>query len=511
MVGKQLLGCGEASMTRELYACVHAAEFPAQSLVRLRPDLKSEAIAILEGQPPLESICSINKLAYYKDAVHRMTRVEAEAIAGLRLHPRSLDNEASARAVLLECLAHFSPRIEDASVGTITMAVLDIAGMEKLLGAPDLIAMRIRSALKTSGFHVSIAVSANFHAACLKASFTRGVTVISPGGETNALSLLPIKALDLPKDHAETFASWGIRSLGELAALKESDLVTRLGPVAQSWRELALGVRAHVFRPVVQAFPLAESCEFEMPVEQIESLLFVSARMIDCLVDRAKGRALALAALSAQMKLENGQEHQCSIRPALPSIDRKFLLKLLQLQIAAHPPPSAVMALTLSAEAGQTSKVQLGLFALPTPEPTKLDVTLARLKALVGANRVGSPVIDDTNRASSFQMKAFAPDERAAASSAPYPRVALRRMRPPLPVRVEVHDMRPVVFRDRTMCFAIDTAFGPWRTSGCWWTVAGWGAEEWDVLATSATGESMACLLACDRTRTAWRLEAIYD
>lgn len=498
-------------MTRELYACVRAAAFPAQALLRLRPDLQGEAVAILEGRPPLETICSINTGAYRKGAVHGMTRVEAEAIAGLRLHPRSLENEACARAVLLECLAHFSPRIEDASKGTVSIGVLDIAGMEKFFGAPEAIAQRIRTALKAAGFNASIAISTNFHTARLKAAFTRGISVIPQGNEADTLARLPVKALELPQDHAETFASWGIRSLGELAALRESDLVTRLGSDAQGWRELALGVRAHVFRPVEPAFQLAESCEFEMPVEQIESLLFVSARMIDCLVARATGRALALAVLSAQMKLENGQKHQCLIRPALPSTDRKFLLKLLQLEIAAHPPPSALMALTLSAEAGQTSKVQLGLFAPPTPEPSRLDVTLARLKALVGTDRVGSPVLDDTNRAGSFQIKAFAPNEKDVTSNAPYPRIALRRMRPPLPVRVEVQDMRPIFFRDRTTHYAIDTAFGPWRTSGCWWTVAGWGAEEWDVLATSETGELMACLLACDRTRTAWRLEAIYD
>jgi protein ImuB len=72
------------------------------------------------------------------------------------------------------------------------------------------------------------------------------------------------------------------------------------------------------------------------------------------------------------------------IRPALPTVDRKFLLKLLQLEIAAHPPPAAVLSLTLSAEAGQSSKVQLGLFAPQTPEPSRLDVTIARLKAIAG-------------------------------------------------------------------------------------------------------------------------------
>jgi protein ImuB len=505
------MGCDEACMTGGLYACVHATEFPTQTLLRMRPELHGEAVAVIEGRAPLETVCSINARALRKGAVHGMTRVEAEAIAGLRQFPRSLENEASARAVLLECAAQFSPRIEDASAGTISIAVLDIAGMERLFGTPTAIAQRIRANLKAAGFHAAIAVSANFHAARIKAAFTRGIAVIAPGGEAAALAALPVNALGLPQDHAETFASWGIRSLGELAALKESDLVTRLGPRAQVWRELALGVRAHVFRPIVPAFQLSESCEFEMPVEQIESLLFVSARMIDCLVGRATGRALALAVLTAQMKLEGGQEHLCSIRPALASVDRKFLLKLLQLEIAAHPPPAAVMALTLSAEAGLTSKVQLGLFAPPTPEPSKLDVTLARLKALVGSDRVGSPALDDTHHAGQFRMERFAPDENIASAIAAYPRVALRRMRPSLPVRVELRGMRPLAFRDRNTHYAIETAFGPWRTSGCWWAVAGWSAEEWDVLATSDSGELIACLLACDRTRSTWRLEAMYD
>ena len=107
------------------------------------------------------------------------------------------------------------------------------------------------------------------------------------------------------------------------------------------------------------------------------------------------------------MELEGGRAHRLSIRPALPSMDRKFLLKLLQLEIAANPPPAAVVSLTLSAEAGQSSKVQLGLFAPQTPEPSRLDVTLARLKAIVGDDRVGSPVLEDTHRAGSFRMEGF--------------------------------------------------------------------------------------------------------
>jgi protein ImuB len=98
-------------MSKDLYACVHVAEFPAQALVRLRPELRTQPIAVLEGHAPLEIVCSINNTAHRAGATHQMTRVEAEAVPGLRLFPRSMESESSARAVLLKSASSFSPRI----------------------------------------------------------------------------------------------------------------------------------------------------------------------------------------------------------------------------------------------------------------------------------------------------------------------------------------------------------------------------------------------------------------
>ncbi|MEI9967859.1 MAG: hypothetical protein WDM87_04230 [Terracidiphilus sp.] len=56
------------------------------------------------------------------------------------------------------------------------------------------------------------------------------------------------------------------------------------------------------------------------------------------------------------------------------------------------------VALTIAAEAGHAGTVQLGLFLPQLPEPSRLDVTLARLKALVGEDRVGSPVLEDARQ-----------------------------------------------------------------------------------------------------------------
>jgi protein ImuB len=471
-------------------------------------------VAVLEGRAPLETVCSLNRAALLKGAALGMTRLEAESIAELRLLTRSLETEAAARAVMFECAAHFSPRIEDASQGTACACVLDIAGTERLFGPAEELARRLRAALAAAGFRTSVAVSANFHAARLKAAVTHGVTVIPDQHEAEALAKLHITQLGLSDDHAETFAMWGIRTLGGLGALAETDLVTRLGAQAAEWRKLALGALPHTFQPIEEEFCLREFCDFDTPVDQIESLLFMGARMIDCLAARAGSHALSLASLDVEMKLAGELTAQRRIRPAIPTVDRKFLLKLLQLEMAAHPPQAEVLSLTLTAEAGQRGKVQLGLFAPQTPEPSRLDVTIARLKAITGEDRVGSPVLEDSHRTGSFRMEGFVV---AGQPNAPEvleehrPRLALRRMRPAMPIRVHLDALKPVAFRNREQSFKVAAAYGPWRTSGCWWSTDGWNAEEWDVLAEDGSGGSVACLLVRNCMRNEWCLEAFYD
>jgi protein ImuB len=498
-------------MSGELYACVHAAEFPAQALLRLRTDLQSQPVAVLDGPASQETICSLNRHAVQRGAVLGMTRLEAEDISGMLLLRRSAEVETAAHAVFLECAAMFSPRIEGVSEGTACGLALDIAGTERLFGPPEKLSARLRDEMATAGFRVSVAVSANFHAAQMKATAAHGITIIPDGEEVRSLEKLPIAALNLTEEHKETFALWGIRTLGELAALPEVELVKRLGAAARDWRALAQGVARHTFEPIEPEFALKEYYNFETPVEQIDSLLFIGARLIDCLVARAAGRALSLASLAAEMKLEGGRIHRLAIRPAVPSVDRKFLLKLLHLEMGAHPPQAAVVSLTLTAEAGLSSKVQLGLFAPQTPEPSRLDVTLARLKAIVGEDRVGSPVLEDTHRPGSFRMEGFVVGAKSSALEIERSRMALRRVRPPRPVRVVLHAMKPVAFSDEGSRFEIESAYGPWKTSGCWWSLGGWDTEEWDALAANNNGEKFGCLLVLDRLRNEWRLEAFYD
>ena len=498
-------------MTTGLYACIYAEDFPLQALLRMRPDLKSKPVAVLEGRPPQETICSFNLHAHKLGVAHGMTRIEAESIKGLTLLPRNYACEASARIVLLECAAQFSPRIEEVQGATSCAFVLDIAGSERLFGPPAELASRLRNSSVSAGIRLSTAISANFDTARLKAVSTRAISVISPGEESNALANLPVDTLNLDEDHHATFVLWGIRTLGELADLPETELVTRLGPIGKSLRDLALGVHPHTFVPIEPEVTLQESFEFEHPVDQVDSLLFLGARMIDCLTERASMRALCLASVRVAMKLDRGQEHSLLLKPAIPSIDRKFLLKLLHLELAAHPPQAPVLAFTMQAEAGQSSKVQLGLFTPQTPEPSRLDVTLARLKAIVGEDRVGSPVLEDTHQSDRFRIEKFSVIDKAPFAGSVRPSMALRRLRPPQPVHVLLQEDKPIAFRSHDNRFAVTAAYGPWKNAGAWWSTESWDAEEWDIVAQPHGASPLTCLLVHRPAQKLWQLEALYD
>jgi len=417
----------------ELYACLYAKEFPAQAVLRLRPELREQPVVVIEGEPPLQTVCSFNAKARYLGIVRGMTRVELDTFSSLIVLPRSRMEEISTHAVLLECAGAFSPRVEDRSDGCAFCCVMDIAGTEKLLGSPEVLARELLRRVQVLGVSASVAISRNFYTALF---YVRGassrIAFIAPGNEGPALAPLPLKVLDISSEHAETFGLWGIRTLGAVAALPEKELISRIGQEGRRLRQLARGELPHHFVPYEAAFELQERMELDTPVEQLDSLLFVLGVMLEQLTLRATARVLALASVIITLSLEGGATHVRTVRPALPTNDRPLWIKLLHLDLEAHPPQAAIVVVTLVAEPGSTSKVQLGLFSPQLPEPMRLDVTLARIRALVGDECVGSPVLRDTNQPDGFRVGPFkVPSAHSSSSATVSSSAAMRQLRPP--------------------------------------------------------------------------------
>jgi protein ImuB len=498
----------------ELYACIYVRELPAQALLRMRTDLLSAPCAILEGEPPTQTVCALNTRARLMGLRRGMTKVEVETFRNIVVLQRSPSMEAAVCAVLLECAGAFSPRLEDRSASGIFVCVVDVAGTEMLFGTATMLAKQIRQRIRSVGVVASVTISANAHAAiCLARGLSGGVPiqVVTRGDEANALAALPIAVLDVTQAQHEILQSWGIRTVGALAALPEKSLIARLGQGAKRLLELANGKHRHLFQPIDVPFVLEEQAELDSPLDDLQPLLFGLSAMLEQLIVRARSRVLSLASVTVTLRIEGSGLHQRTVNPRVPSNDKKLWLKLLQLDLEGHPPPSAILGVQLHAQPGHSSKVQLGLFSPQLPEPGKLDVTLARITSIVGEGNVGQPVLDDTRRGDDFHIEPFSLTSAETLPAATSSSLSLRVLRPAEPTRVDVYRGLPRQMYFRSECYAVEDIYGPWLKGGDWWNEAIWGNEQWDVVGKSAGNSLLVCRLAHDFIRNDWRVAGLYD
>lgn len=510
-------------MSCELYLCIYAREFPIQTMLRLRPDLRQKPVAVMEGEVPFQQVCSFNHSAHRLGVVAGMSRAEMDRFPSATLLKRSAAQEQSARVALLESAGNFSPRIEEIHGNCTFGCVLDIAGSEKLFGPPQRIAMRIKESLATLGIRASIIVSSNFHTAVCLARGTyssQSPTVVPAGTERHALAGLPLSVFDISPEHAETFSQWGVTTLGILAMLPEKDLIARLGPEGKRLRELARGESPHLFLPIDPVIALEEHIELDTPVEVLDTLLFGVSLMLDQLIARATARILSLAVLTSELCLDGGRLHTRAVRPALPTNEKQLWLKLLHLDWIAHPPDAAVVSMLLRAQTGIVGKVQLGLFSPQLPEPGRLDVTMARIRAIVGEERAGSVELKDTHEPDGFRMKPFsvitAPADKSHEPR--LPAAVMRRLRPAEHAAMTLRDNCPHIFYFRGIAYETEKSYGPWRATGGWWTEGRWSIEEWDIVArlrdqstTSPPSSQLLCCMTRDCIANCWQVQALYD
>jgi protein ImuB len=469
----------------------------------------------MEGEEPSLSVCSLNTPARLLQMTHGMTRIEVDTFPNVVVLRRCSKTEAATKALLLECAGACSPRIEDRSEGTFFLCVLDIAGTHSLLGPPESLARNLLQRVRTMGIKACVTVSADFHTAVFLAMGLPSkiaIKVVPAGEESAALASLPVAVLDLTEAQEKTFASWGIHTLGMLAALPEKELVARMGQHGKRLRQAARGELPHLFQPAGPAILLEERIELDTPIDLLESLLFVIHLLLEQLILRANAHLVALATVTITLTLEGAGLCVQTVRPALPTNDKALWLKLLQLELEAHPPQASILTVLLTAEPGSTSKVQLGIFSPQLPEPGRLDVTLARIRAVVGEANVGCAALQDTHAPENFRIDGFrVPSRMLVKAALPYLYTSLRHIRPAEAASVHLENSRPRTFSVREHRYVVQHAYGPWLKSGAWWNTATWCMELWDLVSRGEDGSLLCCCMMHDLIRNQWQMTALYD
>jgi protein ImuB len=317
-----------------------------------------------------------------------------------------------------------------------------------------------------------------------------GVTVIPAGDERLQMGRLSLEALRIPIEFVETLRRWGVHTCKEFAALPDIAIVERLGQEGLRWWRLAQGANAHPL--ITKDFPsnFEEHMELESPVELLEPLLFVLNRLLEQLFARLRMRILSVGEIKVILALERKDSwrkepvyHVRTLRLPVPARDGKLLLKLLRLDLEAHPPCAPVVAVAMLTTPARAHSQQLGLFLPLSPDPERLEITLARIQNTVGEGRVGVPVLLDTHGPDSFQQnRSVLPEMREKRAGGEKQTTAVMRIyRPPLPATLELREGRPTFLSCEGVRRQILAFAGPWKRKGDWWSETAWAREEWDI------------------------------
>jgi protein ImuB len=513
----------------------------------------------------------------------RRTKAQPKPTAAV-LCQRSSAQEESSHAALLDVAHAFTPRVEDTHPDRL---LLDLDGLERLYGTVATMARELASRVSAVGLECNLGVAANPEAAMHAACGFSGTTVIPAGEEAKRLGVLPLTVLldsldmasgaevepvaaareraKLREQMLDTLERWGVRDFRRLALLPEHALKSRLGEAGARLQRLSRGEGMRTLALCGPPTHFEEAMELEAAVETIESLSFLLNRLLEQLCARLEARALAVQELKLRLQLErrvadeqtatvqelagsgntstfsdqgDGNLYVRTLRLPVAMRDPKVFLKLLQLDLAAHPPGAPVCKLWIAAQPGRPRSAQRGLFLPITPEAEELEITLSRITGVVGERRAGIAILLDTYRPDAFRMERFVSQPEASTgersltlSDTPdVPSLALRVFRPARQVRVQLTEGRPcnlaAVGRNGErggLQGRILWSAGPWRSSGDWWAEPAtakssaeeahvWDREEWDIALANDDGAGMALYrIYRDAGTGQWFADASYD
>ena len=481
------------------YAVLRVDEFALHALIRSDPALAARPVAIIAGEGRKAAVTEVSPEATGVTAGLAVTLAMARC-PGIILRTRDPAAEVEAHRLLLAAAFTLSPRVEFTGAGCCTA---DLQGGDPVRTEAQM--RRSLTELARAGLAARIGAGATPLLADYAARQADRLLIVTDAREF--LRPLPLAfAAPLP-GHAEIVRNWGMRTLGDLMALSKAEVGLRLGAEGVSLWERAAGESVRVLRLVEPVKTFVADWAYEPPVESIEPLFFRLRRFAERLALELRGAGFAAERLGLTLRLEDETEYRREFRLPEPGADVDSWLRVLHAHLETVRTAARVAGVRLVATPTRPAQRQDGLFDTGLRDPAAFWENLARLAALVGDDRVGTPWPADTHEPDVFTLERPLESVPAPANPPVHPPrgQALRRFRPPWPVRVQCVDERPVGLKGEFAGGAVRAARGPWRGGGGWWKPGEWAVEIWHVELAAGGIYQLA------HAAGEWRIEGILD
>jgi protein ImuB len=121
-------------------------------------------------------------------------------------------------------------------------------------------------------------------------------------------------------------------------------------------------------------------------------------------------------------------------------------------------------------------------------------------------------VLIDSYQPQGFRIKPFTlPSSFTSDEFLNLSRSAVRKVRPLEDISLTIRASRPQTFVFRERLYIVKDAYGPWLTSGDWWSQSRWNFEQWDLVARAQGERLLCCCVIRDTLQKRWQMAALYD
>lgn len=484
------------------YAVVESPDFSLHARLRLEP-VGGRPTAIFTGAGRRAILAHLDAEAFKCGLRVGMSGMQALGLCpDLRLWPRNEKAEEEAQALLLAAAWRLSPRVETTGPGLCAVA-LDGRDLEAL--RHDLVAVRME--LHAHGLPVRVGLGSTPGVARFAAYEAAPELWVE---DTAAfLKPLPVHLLEITESERTLFEGLGLRTLGDVARLPQTSLSARLGARGADLWARAVGQDQRPLNTCAPPETYRASFDLEHPAETLEPLLFLLRRFIDRLAAQLRQASLVAERLALELRLEDETVRGREFRLPQPTVREDALFKVIEQYLGTLTTESAVVGLAVELFPTVAGARQSGLFESSLRSPHEFYDTVARVAAVMGEDRVGTPRRLESLRPDAVGLVAppAVIEEYRPSPRPPLLGPVLRRLRPPAAATVEIDGERPcyVVSLPSAVQGEVRHALGPWRRSGEWWDRDAFEHSEWDVELEGGGLYRLRC------SRAGWSIEGVYD
>ncbi len=392
-------------MSRATILHVDLDAFFAAVEQRDRPELRGKPIAVGGGRGTDRGVVSAASYEARRFGVHSAMplRTAASLCPELIFVPVDGRKYSHVSKQVMEILRRFTPAVEQISIDE---AFLDVHGSEILHGTPTEMARSIKADVAGElGLTVSVGVAATKLVAKVASDLEKpdGLVVVPSGTEAAFLAPLPISRLwGVGQKTAAVLAEFGVRTIGDLAAMPEDLLARRFGKMGPVLAQRARGIDPSPVSGAEPARSVSHEHTFDVDTADPEVL----ERTLLALSEGVAGRLRngGLKARTITVKVRDSSFHTVSRQRTLPEPTDQTEVVFKAACELARPQLKGIRVRLLGVGASHLGEgEQMGLFAAEDERRRKATAAADAIRRRWGSKAIRRARLIDSGVAEPFE------------------------------------------------------------------------------------------------------------